>query len=215
MSRVVPSGDAGFVPLEWCAALAKEGGMHSYCSYVTDDASEGVTGPFGSQYAESEVESCCASEEDDRKDHYYYILSRPPRFNLEEDKKRIRGYKQERWNSQLARFQQTVSRQDHHIMLRILIGQAYFKDPKHRENRKKWCKVLSSMSNKFDGAAAILSWSPDPYADVIGALSRMRLWSDSQRKWDFNTPVEQRTAEVKVLELLRKSKKLFLDEIES
>eukprot|EP00796_Vickermania_ingenoplastis_P006063 gene6063-4362_t len=138
-------------------------------------------------------------------ERYFEILNRPSNFDLEHDKIRIRGWKQERSNAHLAQHMQHVSRQDHHIMLRILIGQAYFKDPEHKENRKKWCKVLSSMSNKFDGAAAILSWSAsaDPYNDIIGALSRMRLWSDSQRKWDFNAPCQLQTHEMSKLLPLR------------
>lgn len=187
----------------WSSAIESENGVSCPTVYTNDEFS-------ADEDNENEEEA-----ETEAKARYFNIINRPSAVNLVQDKTAIRGWKQERANARLAGLLGPVSRQDHHIMLRILIGQAYGFDPKRKENRKRWCRVMSSMSNRFDGAAAILSWSPDPYPEVVGSLSRMRLWSHSQRKWDLNTlPYESRARDIAILEKLRKSGKLFLDEVE-
>lgn len=160
---------------------------------------------------EIELESLEGVNCDSYVNHYFEIINSPNRIDFEQDKKRVCAWKQERLNERVAKHLKPLSRHDHQVMLRILIGQAYGKDPQRKENRVKWCKVLSNMSNKFDGAAAILSMSPDPFNEVLGALSRMRLWSNTQRKWDFTFPFEFQMKEQIVLAQLRHRRSLFLN----
>lgn len=68
-----------------------------------------------------------------------------------------------------------VNRSDHHIMLRQLVSEAYFRDLQRRQHRPQWKKIIAAVRKEYWGAKAIFSLSPDPYQDVLAKLSSMML----------------------------------------
>lgn len=163
---------------------------------------------------EGNDENNAKSEEDRAGLEIYLGILRSPRcFNAKDDKRSIRNWKQKHQDARLASYMTSVSRQDHHTMLQMLVSHAYFRDKRRRENRDKWCRVLTEIRKRFYGAAALLRTSADPYTEVLGSLSQMCIWNDDERRWDTTAMSEMAQRQASKLMLLRQSGKLFLDDI--
>ncbi|EPY33185.1 hypothetical protein STCU_02444 [Strigomonas culicis] len=146
------------------------------------------------------------------------LVHGPSRVNLAQDRHRIRSVRQFQLNQFILRESKaaTVSRQDHHVMLRQLLAAAYFADPERRAHRAQWRQIVVAVRKEYWGANAILSLSPDPYHTVLAKLSSMMLWNPSHRRWDYtysdDTLTKRRLRQEEVLAQLKSTGKLFLSE---
>lgn len=135
---------------------------------------------------------------------------------LEQDKQRIAADNQNKLNNFILNEQSSlaIDRHDHLIMLRQLIGTAYFSDPKRAENRPKWKKILAEVRKEYWGAHAIFNLSPDPYQSVVAKLSSMMLWSKELRNWTYTyheaALLERQNRQVVLIKNLNEQNKLFV-----
>ncbi|CCW61536.1 unnamed protein product [Phytomonas sp. EM1] len=153
-------------------------------------------------------------QSDDDKRHW--MIHGPSRANWDLDYQRILADRQNKLNNFILRQSKAanVKRHDHHIMLRILISEAYFRDPDRAKNRPLWKKIVAEIGKEYWGANAIFNLSPDPYHDVLAKLSSMMIWNNKARHWRYqyhDTELEARQArQLEILERLKLSGKLFL-----
>lgn len=166
--------------------------------------------------SESFEKSKEAETKDDKKPspglrRFLEILHSPRAYDLKENKRSVRNWKQRVRNAQLATLVDPVSRQDHHAMLQTLVGLACSRDPNRQANRENWCKLRRDISRRFSGASILLTSSADPYAELLGNLSQMCIWNDTERTWNGPTHSAILERQQVVLAQLRQSGKLFLD----
>lgn len=108
-----------------------------------------------------------------------------------------------------------VSRSDHRIMLRILVGEAQRHDANRKPNRKKWQDMLVAVDRECRSASTILTVAPDPYNGALAKLSSMMLWNDEAiRKWNYRYNDEElsrrKATQSKVLAEIKRQGGLFL-----
>eukprot|EP00331_Platyophrya_macrostoma_P009010 CAMPEP_0176420900 /NCGR_PEP_ID=MMETSP0127-20121128/8865_1 /TAXON_ID=938130 /ORGANISM="Platyophrya macrostoma, Strain WH" /LENGTH=220 /DNA_ID=CAMNT_0017801551 /DNA_START=27 /DNA_END=689 /DNA_ORIENTATION=+ len=108
-----------------------------------------------------------------------------------------------------------VSRNDHRVMLRILISEAQRLDPNRQQNRKKWEDMLHAVERECRSASTILTVAPDPYNGSLAKLSSMMLWNDEAvRKWHYryndDELARRKTVQTKTLAELKRQGGLFL-----
>ncbi|CCW68160.1 unnamed protein product [Phytomonas sp. Hart1] len=155
-----------------------------------------------------------SSQQKDAKHHY--LIHGPSRVNRDLDCNRILAVRQNKLNNFILNQNKAanVKRQDHHIMLRLLIGEAYFRDPERVKNRSLWKRIVADIGKEYWGANAIFNLSPDPYHNVLAKLSSMMLWNNKMRHLEYqyhdNELEARQTPQLKVLEKLALSGKLFL-----
>ncbi|KAG5472536.1 hypothetical protein LSCM1_03938 [Leishmania martiniquensis] len=144
------------------------------------------------------------------------LLHGPSRANRSHDRQSILSARQNQLNEFILREtkEATVSRQDHHIMLRQLISAAYFRDPNRVANRPQWRRIMAAIGKEYYGSKAIFSLSPDPYDSVVAKLSSMMIWDEEIRHWSYgycdSEMTRRRNAQVETLKKLQASGKLFL-----
>lgn len=140
----------------------------------------------------------------------------PSRANLVSDRQRLQALRQNQLNDFILKHTKAtqVSRHDHHIMLRQLIGEAFNRDSGRREHRAKWKRIVVAVRKEYWGANAIFTLSPDPYHNVLAKLSSMMLWDNEVRHWDYMYNdcelTRRRDRQTEVLAQLQSSGKLFL-----
>lgn len=157
-----------------------------------------------------------AEMKDDKKPtaglhRFLEVLHSPRSYDLKENKRSIRNWKQRVRNAQLATLVDPISRQDHHTMLQALVSLACSRDPNRQGNRENWCKLKKDISRRFSGASILLTSSADPYSELLGNLSQMCIWNDTERTWSGPTHSGILERQQAKLAQLRQSGNLFLD----
>ncbi|CAJ1032222.1 hypothetical protein Q4I30_006108 [Leishmania utingensis] len=172
---------------------------------------------FGFDEELSENEETLAEERERlREERCNRLRYGPSHANRSHDRQSILSARQNLLNEFILRETKkaTISRQDHHIMLRQLISAAYFRDPNHVANRQQWRRIMASIGKEYYGSKAIFSLSPDPYDSVVAKLSSMMLWDDEIRHWSYDycdaEMTRRRNAQVETLKKLQASGALFL-----
>ncbi|CBZ28994.1 conserved hypothetical protein [Leishmania mexicana MHOM/GT/2001/U1103] len=151
-----------------------------------------------------------------RQERRHRLRYGPSRANRSHDRQSILSARQNLLNEFILRETKdtTVSRQDHHIMLRQLISAAYFRDPNRVSNRPLWRRIMAAIGKEYYGSKAIFSLSPDPYDSVVAKLSSMMLWDDEIRHWTYgycdSEITRRRNAQIETLKKLQASGSLFL-----
>lgn len=144
------------------------------------------------------------------------LVHGPTRANLVADSQRLQALRQNQLNDFVLRQSKAtqVNRQDHHIMLRQLIGEAFRRDPDRRANRAEWKRIVAAIRKEYWGANAIFTLSPDPYHNVLAKLSSMMIWDADVRHWQYtyndSELTRRRERQMEVLAQLQSSGKLFL-----
>lgn len=146
----------------------------------------------------------------------YRLIHGPSRANLHSDRHSIEALRQNQLNTFILKYTKNTQagRQDHHIMLRQLIGHAFDRDPDCHQNRPQWKRIVAAVRKEYWGANAIFTLSPDPYHNVLAKLSSMMLWDDEVRRWQYtyndSELTRRRSRQTEVLEQLHSTGKLFL-----
>lgn len=171
---------------------------------------------FDEENSEESEETPAEAAERMRQERRYHLRYGPSRANRSHDRQSILSARQNLLNEFILREtkEATVSRQDHHIMLRQLISAAYFRDPNRVSNRPLWRRIMAAIGKEYYGSKAIFSLSPDPYDSVVAKLSSMMLWDDEIRHWAYgycdSEITRRRNAQVETLKKLEASGRLFL-----
>ncbi|CAC9515658.1 conserved hypothetical protein [Leishmania infantum JPCM5] len=171
---------------------------------------------FDEENSEESEETPAEAAERMRQERHYRLRYGPSRANRSHDRQSILSARQNLLNEFILREtkEATVSRQDHHIMLRQLISAAYFRDPNRVSNRPLWRRIMAAIGKEYYGSKAIFSLSPDPYESVVAKLSSMMLWDDEIRHWAYgycdSEITRRRNAQVETLKKLEASGRLFL-----
>ncbi|KAG5498816.1 hypothetical protein JKF63_03105 [Porcisia hertigi] len=186
---------------------------HSH-SFTSKEKS--VSLEFGEGSSEEEEETPAEAAAKTRQERYYRLLYGPTRANRNHDRQSILSMRQNLLNEFILREVKgtTVSRQDHHIMLRQLVSAAYFRDRNRVANRPHWRRILAAIGKEYYGSKAIFSLSPDPYDSVVAKLSSMMLWDDEIRHWSYgyceSEVTRRHDLQVETLRKVKESGKLFL-----
>lgn len=109
----------------------------------------------------------------------------------------------------------SVSRNDHRIMLRMLIAEARRNDPNKQLNDAKWQFMAASVDKECRNASSIMSIAPDPYAAAVAKLSSMMIWNGEDiRQWAYkyneSELARRKTSQLKTLAALQQQGGLFL-----
>lgn len=167
------------------------------------------------------VVSCSSRSEDDEEgrakaEFRHRLLHGPSRADLRHDRQAIHATRQNLLNNFILKHSKaaTVNRTDHHIMLRILIGTAYFADADRRAHLPQWRRIVAAVRREYWGSNAIFNLSPDPYHNVLATLSSMMLWNPEVTHWSYkyceDEILRRQARQTAVLEKLKQDAKLFL-----